>query len=52
MIVPILRKRDKKFTKFDECRANSEYTAKLAKEIYGMECKIKYPKVSKEYLNQ
>lgn len=52
MIVPILRKWDKKFTKFDECVANSRYTAGLAKEIYWMECKIKYPKVSKEYLNQ
>lgn len=48
-IVPILRRRDKKFIKFDECIANSKYTAGLAKEIYGMDCKIKYPKMDEKY---
>lgn len=48
-IVPRLRKRDKKFTKFDECIANSKYTAGLAKEIYDMDCKIKYPKMDEKY---
>ncbi len=48
-ITPILRKRDKKFIEFDECRANSKYTAELAKDIYGMNCKVKYPKIDDEF---
>lgn len=48
-IGPILKKWDKKFTKFDECIANSKYTARLAKEIYGMDCKIQYPKIEEKY---
>jgi len=42
---PRLRKRDKKFTQFDEVYANSNYTAKLAKEIYGLDAKAKYPQI-------
>lgn len=44
-ITPRLRKRDKKFTQFDEVYANSNYTAKLAKDLYGLDAKIKYPLV-------
>jgi hypothetical protein len=51
LIVKKLRKRDKKFTKFDVCYANSNYTTKLAKEIYWIDCQIKYPKVNKEYFD-
>ncbi len=51
IIVKNLKKRDKKFTKFDTCYANSNYTAKLAKEIYWIDCHIKYPKISEEYFN-
>lgn len=48
-IVNKLRKRDKKFTNFDESYANSNYTAKIAKDIYWINCKVKYPKVKKEF---
>ncbi len=51
LIVKKLRKRDKKFTKFDSCYANSNYTAQLAKEIYWIDCQIRYPKVKEEYYN-
>lgn len=44
-IIPRLQKRDKSFTKFDEVIFNSNYTAWLAKEIYCMEWKVKYPKI-------
>ena len=44
-IIPRLQKRDKSFTKFDEIIFNSNYTAWLAKEIYWMEWKVKYPKI-------
>ena len=44
-IIPRLQKRDKQFTKFDEVIFNSNYTAWLAKEIYWMEWKVKYPKI-------
>ena len=36
-LIPRLQKWDKQFTQFDEIEFNSNYTAKLAKEIYGME---------------
>lgn len=51
LIVKKLRKRDKKFTKFDSSYANSNYTAKLAKEIYWIDCQVKYPKVNEEFFN-
>ena len=44
-LVPRLQKRDKQFTQFDEIYFNSHYTAKLAKEIYGMEGTVRYPKI-------
>lgn len=44
-ITPRLRKRDKKFNKFDEVKFNSEYTAKLAKDLYWIDGQIEYPKV-------
>lgn len=47
-----LRKRDKKFVKFDEIYANSNYTAKLAKEIYWLDCKVRYPKISEIIYNE
>jgi len=50
-IVPGLRKWDKKFVKFDKVKVNSKYTAKLAKEIYGIESKISYPKISSVFIN-
>lgn len=48
-IVPKLRKRDLKFTKFDKIYANSKYTAKVAEELYGMHTiQIKYPRVTEK----
>ena len=48
-IVPKLRKRDLKFTKFDKVYANSKYTAKAAEELYGMKnIQIKYPRVTEK----
>ncbi|MBU0626733.1 hypothetical protein KKG31_06695 [Patescibacteria group bacterium] len=44
-ITPRLRKWDKKFTQFDEVYANSNYTAQLAEELYGIKAKVKYPDV-------
>lgn len=41
-----LRKRDLKYTKFDTIYANSEYTAELAKKLYGMnKVTISYPHI-------
>lgn len=50
-ITPKLRKRDKKFTKYDDVCSNSDYTAQLAKNIYGIDSKIKYPKIDQTFLN-
>ncbi|MCF7835459.1 glycosyltransferase [Candidatus Gracilibacteria bacterium] len=50
-IVKKLRKWDKKFTKFDSCYSNSNYTMQLAKEIYGINCQVKYPKLNNEYFD-
>jgi len=44
-ITPRLRKWDKKFTQFDEVEFNSQYTAKLAKELYWIEWKVLYPEI-------
>ena len=44
-LIPRLQKRDKQFTQFDEIIFNSKYTQRLAKEIYGMEGKVQYPKI-------
>jgi hypothetical protein len=46
-----LRKWDLKYTTFDEVEFNSEYTKGLAKNIYNIEGKVVYPKVSAEILN-
>ncbi|MFA6256188.1 MAG: glycosyltransferase [Candidatus Absconditabacterales bacterium] len=49
-IVPKLRKRDLKFTKFDKVYANSKYTAKVAEELYGMHnIHIKYPHLPEKF---
>ena len=49
-IVPRLRRWDKKFTSFTSVSCNSEYTKKLAEEIYWIQnAKIKYPKISDNY---
>lgn len=41
-----LRERDLKYTKFDTIYANSEYTAELAKKLYGMNhVTISYPHI-------
>ncbi|MDR0860390.1 MAG: glycosyltransferase [Candidatus Peribacteria bacterium] len=45
-LVPRLQKRDKQFTQFDEVYFNSRYTQQLAKEIYGIEGKVSYPKIN------
>lgn len=48
-IVPKLRKRDLKFTKFDKVYANSKYTAKVAEELYDIHnIQIKYPVVTEK----
>lgn len=48
-IVPKLRKRDLKFTKFDKIYANSKYTAETAEKIYDMKnIQIKYPVVTEK----
>jgi hypothetical protein len=48
-IVPKLKKRDLKFTKFDKIYANSKYTAKVAEELYGINnIIIKYPVVTEK----
>ena len=44
-ITPRLRRRDKKFTQFNEVEFNSQYTAKLAKELYWISWKVVYPKI-------
>lgn len=46
-IVPKLRKRDLKFTKFDKIYANSKYTAHEAEKLYGIHnITVKYPIVT------
>ena len=48
-IVPRLRKRDLKFTKFDKIYANSKYTADSATKLYDMHnIQIKYPLVTEK----
>ena len=44
-ITPRLRRWDKRFTQFDEVEFNSQYTAKLAKELYWITWKVVYPKI-------
>lgn len=48
-IVPKLRKRDLKYTKYDKIYANSKYTANLAEELYDMHnITVKYPLVTEK----
>ena len=48
-IVPRLRKRDLKYTKFDKIYANSKYTADCAQKLYDMHnIQIKYPLVTEK----
>ena len=48
-ITPHLRKRDKKYTKFDQITFNSKYTQELAKEIYNIEGEVQYPKIDDQF---
>lgn len=49
-IVPRLRERDMRFTKFDKVYANSSYTAKVAEELYGIKnIHIKYPRIAEKF---
>ena len=50
-LVPYLRKRDKKYTHFDEVVFNSKYTSELAKKIYWLNWKIIYPMVDKQFFD-
>ncbi len=49
-IVPRMRKRDLKYTKFDKIFANSKYTAQEAEKLYGMKnIQIKYPHIPDKF---
>lgn len=49
-IVPKLRRRDLKFTKFDKVCANSKYTAQEAEKLYNIKnIIIKYPKIPNKF---
>jgi len=49
-IVPKLRKRDLKFTKYDKVYANSKYTAHEAERLYGIKnILIKYPCIPSKF---
>ena len=49
-IVPRLRERDLRYTKFDKIYANSKYTAQEAKKLYDMEnITIKYPRIPERF---
>lgn len=48
-LVPRLRKWDLKFTQFDSVVCNSHYTQELAKELYGIESTVHYPKIADQY---
>ncbi|MEI8091483.1 MAG: hypothetical protein WCG98_04570 [bacterium] len=38
-----------RYTKFDKVYVNSEYTAKLAQELYGMRSQVMYPKLDQAF---
>ena len=44
-----LRKRDLKYTHFDKVICNSQYTQKLAEDIYHIKSSVIYPKIKDEY---
>ena len=48
-ITPRLRRWDKWFTQFDEVEFNSQYTEKLAKELYWITWKVVYPKIDSAF---
>lgn len=50
-ITPKLQKRDKTYTNFDQVYTNSEYTSKLAKEIYSLSTTVKYPKINSNFID-
>jgi len=47
-----LRKWDQKYTHYDEVVANSQYTAKLAKEIYDIDAIVEYPNLDGIFFHQ
>lgn len=47
----ILRKQDKKHTKFNKIYFNSKYTKSLAAKIYWIQWKVKYPKIDEKFIN-
>ncbi len=47
-----LRPRDKKSRHYDVVLCNSNYTAKLAKQLYGLEWQVSYPIVDKLFFNE
>lgn len=50
IISPLLSIRDKSYTKFDEVRANSFHTARLAKSLYNIDASVAYPLIDKNEL--
>ena len=44
-----LRERDLKYTHFDKVICNSQYTQKLAEDIYHIKSSVIYPKIKDEY---
>lgn len=48
-VVPKLRKWDLKYTRFTSVCTNSKYTQRLAKELYGIESVVQYPKIADSY---
>lgn len=48
-LVPRLRSWDLKYKHFDSIVCNSHYTQQLAKELYGLESRVQYPKIADEY---
>lgn len=51
-MVPKLQKRDLKYTKYTTVFTNSWYTQNLAKKIYKINSKIKYPTINQIFLNE
>lgn len=47
-----LRPRDKKYRRYDVVLCNSNYTAKLAKQLYGLEWIVEYPQVDNAFVNE
>lgn len=47
-----LRPRDRKPRQYQIAHCNSEYTAKLAKQLYNIDCEVRYPKVDKAFFEE